>query len=146
MSLRSFDRLFGLFLVVVLALAVMAGADRASGAGGGGDANPDAPIYVRLAPISVTIFRNDQPAGLYTAALTLQIARDGQRDIVSAAMSRLRDAMLRQLHVMIEREEKTGSPVKVGAVKDAMRAIARRELGRDVVVDLYVHTVLRKGA
>ena len=59
--------------------------------------------YVRLDTITVTLFQDDAVAGLYTAALTLEIADPSQRSAVSAASSRLRDAMLRDLHGLVER-------------------------------------------
>ena len=46
--------------------------------------------YVRLDTITVTLFQDDAVAGLYTAALTLEIAHSSQRSVVSAASPRLR--------------------------------------------------------
>ena len=98
--------------------------------------------YVRLDTITVTLFQDDAVAGLYTAALTLEIADPSQRSTVSAASSRLRDAMLRDLHGLVERRKTIEIPLD--AVKHRMRATATRELGADVVVDLFVENVLRK--
>lgn len=136
---HSAGRLLAVLVVSVLvALSVLP----ARAAGGGGDG----PVYVQLDPITVTIFRDDHAAGMYAVAMTLQLADANQRGEVQAAESRLRDAMLRQLHALIENEERTGMEVTVSTVKRAMRAIARRELGSEVLVDLFVHSVLRKGA
>lgn len=98
--------------------------------------------YVRLDTITVTLFEDDAVAGLYTAALTLEIASASQRSAVSAASSRLRDAMLRDLHGLVERRKSIEIPLD--AVKRRMRNTAIRELGADVVVDLFVENVLRK--
>jgi len=98
--------------------------------------------YVRLDTITVTLFENDAVAGLYTAALTLEIAEADQRSLVSAAKSRLRDAMLRDLHGLVERRK--GIDIPLDSVKRRMRSTAIRELGSDVVVDLFVENVLRK--
>ena len=81
-------------------------------------------------------------AGLYTAAMTLEIAEAGQREILSAAKTRLCDAMLRDLHSLVERRK--GIEIPLDSVKRRMRATAVRELGSDVNVDLFVENVLRK--
>jgi len=98
--------------------------------------------YVRLDTITVTLFQDDAVAGLYTAALTLEIAHSSQRSVVSAASPRLRDAMLRDLHGLVERRKSLEIPLDT--VKRRMRNTAIRELGTDVVVDLFVENVLRK--
>lgn len=98
--------------------------------------------YVRLDTITVTLFQDDAVAGLYTAAMTIEIAEAEQRAIVSEAKSRLRDAMLRDLHGLVERRK--GIEIPLDAVKRRMRATAIRELGDGVVVDLFVENVLRK--
>jgi len=61
---------------------------------------------------------------------------------VSEAKSRLRDAMFRDLHSLVERRK--GIEIPLDLVKRRMRATAIRELGADVVIDLYVENVLRK--
>ena len=98
--------------------------------------------YVRLDTITVTLFQGDQVAGLYTAALTLEIAEAEQRSLVSAASSRLRDALIRDLHGLVERRK--GIEISLDVVKRRMRSTAIRELGTDVVVDMFVENVLRK--
>ena len=98
--------------------------------------------YVRLDTITVTLFQDDQVAGLYTAALTLEIAEAEQRSLVSAASSRLRDALIRDLHGLVERRK--GIEISLDVVKRRMRSTAIRELGTDVVVDMFVENVLRK--
>lgn len=98
--------------------------------------------YVRLNTITVTLFEDDQVAGLYTAALTLEIANADQRSVVYDARSRLRDALFRDLHALVERRK--GVEISLDVVKRRMRSTAIRELGADVVVDMYVENVLRK--
>ncbi|MEP4380185.1 MAG: hypothetical protein ABJ215_17015 [Alphaproteobacteria bacterium] len=98
--------------------------------------------YVRLDTITVTLFQDDAVAGLYTAALTIEIANADQRSVVSAASSRLRDAMLRDLHALVERRK--GIDISLDSVKRRMRSTATRELGAEVVVDVFVENVLRK--
>jgi flagellar basal body-associated protein FliL len=98
--------------------------------------------YMKLDAITVTLFRDGEVAGLYTAALTLELAQADQRSVVAAAESRLRDAMVRELHALVERRRSADIPLD--AVKQHLRAIALRELGPEVVVDLFVENVLRK--
>lgn len=103
-------------------------------------------IYLRLDPITATIFRNDQPAGTFTAAVTLEIVDESVRTDIVEVRRRLRDSMFRELHAMFEREEYTGRKVDVDAVKRRMLVVSRRELGEDVVLDVFVNTLMRKGA
>ncbi|MGB0573068.1 MAG: hypothetical protein ACPGQM_13590 [Alphaproteobacteria bacterium] len=98
--------------------------------------------YVRLDTITVTLFEDNQVAGLYTAALTLEIAEADQRSIVSAASSRLRDALFWDLHALVERRK--GVEISLDVVKRRMCNAAIRELGADVVVDMFAENVLRK--
>ena len=102
--------------------------------------------YLELEPITATIFRDDQPAGVFTASLTLEIAEEGARTEIIESRRRLRDAMFRELHDMFEREEFTGRKVSVDAVKRRMLVVSARELGEGVVVDVVVTTLMRKGA
>jgi len=113
----------------------------------GGEFSADEPhIYLELQPITATIFRNEQPAGVFTAAVTLEITRESVRTEIVEVRRRLRDSMFKELHAMFEREEYTGRKVDVDAVKQRMLLVVRRELGDDMVVDLFVRTLLRKGA
>lgn len=112
------------------------------------DAEEDAPkdipkhFYVKLDAITVTLFSEDAVVGLYTVAPTLEIAEAGQRDLVLEKRSKLRDAMFTELHNLVARRKSARIPLD--AVKVHLRAVARRTLGEDVVIDLYVENVLRK--
>lgn len=103
-------------------------------------------IYLDLRPITATIFRNEKIAGNFTAAVTLQITRESVRTEIVEKRRRLHDSMFKELHAMFEREEYTGRKVDVDAVKRRMLLVVRKELGDDMVVDLFVRTLLRKGA
>jgi flagellar basal body-associated protein FliL len=98
--------------------------------------------YVRLDTITVTLFGENSIEGLYTVAATLEIADSDQRSFVNAGKSRLRDAMLVELHKLLARRK--GGAIPLDAVKFRLRDVARRTLGEDVVVDLFVENVLRK--
>ena len=98
--------------------------------------------YVRLDTITVTLFGEDSVIGLYTVAATLEIANGDQRTLVHAGRSRLRDAMIVELHKLLARRK--GVSVPLDAVKYRLRDVAQRTLGKDIVVDLFVENVLRK--
>ena len=144
-------------LIPVIALLVLGGGGAFFFLGSGGDKSADAAghgevshdeehIYLQLDPITATIFREQQPAGVFTAAVTLEIANESLRTDIVETRRRLRDAMFKELHAMFEREEYTGRKVDVDAVKRRMLLVSRRELGEDVVVDVFVKTLMRKGA
>jgi len=109
-------------------------------------AQGDSNYYVEIDPITATIFRGGEAAGVFTAAVTLQIADEDARTEIVQGRRRLRDAMFRELHAMFEREEYTGRKVDVEAVKQRMLVVSRRELGDDVVIDVFVNTLMRRGA
>jgi flagellar basal body-associated protein FliL len=98
--------------------------------------------YMKLDTITVTLFDEESVVGLYTAALTLELAQADQRRVVSAAESRLRDAMIRELHSLVVRRK--GVDIPLDSEKRRLRATAICELGSDVVLDLYIENVLRK--
>ena len=145
-----------LILVVVVLLAGGGGAffflkgggdqQTATDSGQGETSSGDEHIYLALAPITATIFRDQQAAGTFTAAVTLEIADEKLRTDILEVRRRLHDAMFRELHAMFEREEYTGRKVDVDAVKRRMLAVTQRELGEDVVVDVFVKTLMRRGA
>ncbi|NNE84573.1 MAG: hypothetical protein HKN28_11440 [Alphaproteobacteria bacterium] len=103
-------------------------------------------VYLKLPPITATIFREQLPAGTFTVAVTLQIDSEGSRTEILEDRRRLRDTMFRELHAMFEREEYTGRKVNVTAVKRRMLLVAQKQLGKDVVLDLFVNALSRRGA
>jgi len=76
----------------------------------------------------------------------LEITRESVRTEIVEKRRRLRDSVFRELHAMFEREEFTGRKVDVDSVKKRMLLVVRKELGDDMIVDLYVRTLMRKGA
>jgi hypothetical protein len=83
---------------------------------------------------------------VFTAAVTLEIVDESVRTEIIALRRQLHDAMFRELHAMFEREEYTGRKVSVDAVKQRMLIVSRKELGEDAVIDVFVNTLMRKGA
>jgi len=140
-TLRTFCLALAL-LCPVLGLAAMTAPASASEPEEAPSGDVEEHHYVRLDAISVTLFDEKSVVGLYTVAPTLEIAEEGQRAVVSKNSSRLRDAMIMELHALVARRKTKRIPLD--AVKAHLRAVARRMLGDDVVVDLYVENVLRK--
>ena len=134
--------ILGLFSGEVLASGAAPPDDGHAGAGQGGD-NVG---YLELDALTVTIFRNDAPAGQLTTRLVLQMASVEASDVVRAAQVKLRDAMLRELHSMLEREARNGPKVDLDLVKARMLKVTRRQLGPDIVADVLVQALLRRGA
>ena len=99
-------------------------------------------FYVQLDAITVTLFEDDRVVGLYTVAPTLEIAEPEHRELVLEKRSKLRDAMFTSLHNLVARRKTARIPLD--AVKAHLRSVARRTLGEEVVVDLFVENVLRK--
>ncbi len=142
---NTFRPLFLLAIIVWMFAALGIALTPASAA----DAEEEAPddgvpehYYVKLDAITVTLFGTDTVDGLYTVAPTLEIAEADQRQTVLDKRSKLRDAMFTELHNLVARRKSARIPLD--AVKAHLRAVARRTLGDDIVVDLYVENVLRK--
>lgn len=103
-------------------------------------------VYLKLEPITATIFRDQLPAGTFTVGVTLEIDSERSRTDIINARRRLRDIMFRELHAIFEREEYTGRKVSVDTIKRRMLVVTRRELGKDVVLNVFVSTLSRSGA
>ena len=112
-------------------------------AGGAGQADAQ---YVELDALTVTIFRDDAPVGQLTTRLVLQLHPAAARSTVVAAKVKLRDAMLRELFRLVEREARNGPTVDLDLVKARMVKVARSQLGPDIVADVLVQALLRRGA
>ncbi len=67
--------------------------------------------YVELDTITVTLFNEDSVVGLYIVAAKLEIAEAGQRSLVLDARSRLRDAMIVELHALVARRKGISIPL-----------------------------------
>jgi len=134
---------FILFLLTFACAGVMAMDAYAAGAAEEEDnGDIEEHHYVELDTITVTLFNEDSVVGLYTVAATLEIAEADQRSLVHGARSRLRDAMIVELHTLVARRK--GISIPLDAVKFRLRNVAQRTLGKDVVIDLFVENVLRK--
>lgn len=140
-AVNKFCLVFAL-LFAMTGFVAMPKAVLASGAEEAPSGDVEQHFYVRLDAISVTLFDEDSVVGLYTVAPTLEIAEEDQRAVVSKNSSRLRDAMIMELHALVARRKTKRIPLD--AVKAHLRAVARRVLGEEVVVDLFVENVLRK--
>ena len=142
----AFKLLIALLLLYAQPLAASAESDAHGGGGGAGEAAADGAQFVELEAFNVTLYRNDAPAGVLTARLVLQLHADVDRTTIFAAGTKLRDALLRDLYMMAEREAGSGPKITLDSVKARMRKAALRTLGPDVVDDVLVLALLRHGA
>ena len=101
--------------------------------------------YVKFDGLTVTIFRNDLPAGQLSTRLVVEVGSAEARNTVSASRVKLRDAFLRELHRIVEREARNGPKVDLDLIKVRMRKVAQRQLGSEVVSDVLVQALLRRG-
>lgn len=101
--------------------------------------------YLDFDAMTVTLFRNDQPVGVLTTQLVLQVPTEKARAVVKEAEVKLRDVMLRELFRMAEREAHNGPKVDIDLVKARMLKVTRRLIGTDTVDDILVQALLRRG-
>lgn len=102
--------------------------------------------YLEMDAFTVTLFRNDAPVGALTTRLVLQLHSVEARNIVVSSQDKLRDAMLRELLRVADREGRNGPKIDLDLVKRRMMKVTQRTLGPDVVDDVLVQALLRRGA
>jgi hypothetical protein len=146
--LRNIVRGVAVATIIVVSVPGAALAESAEsnvhGGGNGGAVSSD--LYIELDALNVTLYRNNAPAGVLTARLVLQLHSGEARIAVSTGRAKLRNALLQELYFMAEREAHSGSRIDLDLVKVRMRRAARRALGPNVVEDVLVQALLRRGA
>ena len=89
----------------------------AGGSDGGATETNGGERYLELESMTVTIFRNDAPAGQLTTRLTVLVPSSEAYATVKDGRHKLRDAMFRELLRMVEREARNGPVVDLDLVK-----------------------------
>lgn len=147
------DRIYSLrgTLAILTMIAVLAGplewrALASEPSHGAASGSGDIVRYFEFDSMTVTIYRNDTPAGQLTTRLTIQVVSSEAYAAVRASHLKLRDAMLRELLRIVEREAQNGPKVDIELVKKRMMKVTRRQFGEDMVADVLVQAFLRRGA
>jgi len=140
-------RLAGVIALIFLTAGVAAAEEHPKAEAHGADGeSTGASQYLELDAMTVTLYRDDLPAGMLTTRLVLQLESPDARAAVRAAERQLRDVLLRELYRLTEQESRNGPKVDLDRVKVYLLRAARKELGPDIVKDLLVQALLRRGA
>ncbi len=101
--------------------------------------------YVAIAPIIVTVFSKRGVAGRISAALTLQMVDEAQAQVAAASHTKLRNALIQELHRLSEFEVRRGREYSVSQIKRRLTAVTRKMLGDEAVNDVLVQALTRTG-
>jgi hypothetical protein len=115
-------------------------------AGGGGGETASADRYIELDAMTVTLFRGDAPAGMLMVRVILQIHKGEDRAHLTGERLRLRDVILRELHRLADREAHNGPKIDLDLVKRRLLKVSQRAMGPNMVDDVLVQALLRRGA
>jgi hypothetical protein len=115
-------------------------------AGGGGGETASADRYIELDALTVTLFRGDAPAGALMVRVVVQIHQGADRAHLTGERLRLRDVMLRELHRLADREAQNGPKIDLDLVKRRLLKVSQRAMGPDMIDDVLVQALLRRGA
>lgn len=139
--------LLAVLTLLALAAGAASGEEQKEPAAHGGDGGAaTAAQYLELDALTVTLYRNDLPAGMLTTRVVLQLHSADARALVHAAKLKLRDVMLHELYRLTEAESRGGPTVDLDLVKVHLLRTAQKQLGPDIVEDLLVQALLRRGA
>lgn len=101
-------------------------------------------IYIQLDPMSAPVFENNRVRHNIFLVLSLEVADNSLRRDVSAAMPRLRDAMIRDLYGTPVVSDESGA-LDIEGLRSRMLSIAQRVVGTDVVLDLFIVKATKTG-
>ena len=120
------------------------GAALAAG-GGGGHGSDEGAAYVRVPQISVTLFDGDEPRGIISAVVLLEVSGDESREHLLTNMPRLKDAFMRALYQLGEAEARLQGEYGPSEIKRALQLVSDHLLGAGVVDEVLLEGVTRSG-
>ena len=117
---------------------------------GGGDSTHDGSkglrvdgTYFMIAPIIITVFQKNGSVGRLSAVFTLELASEAAVAAAAPQHSKLRDALIRELHRLAEREVRNGREYTVGQIRRRAKVIVTKQLGEEAVLDVLVQALTR---
>ncbi|MHA1564171.1 MAG: flagellar basal body-associated FliL family protein [Alphaproteobacteria bacterium] len=99
--------------------------------------------YITIAPIIITVFRKNGAVGKLSAVFTLELVDEAAVAVAAVQHAKLRDALIRELHRLSEREARLGREYSVGQIKRRVKVIVAKQLGEKVVLDVLVQALTR---
>ena len=136
----------GMVRVAVLAIVwgTLATPALAESIGGGGGSGSDA-IFVRVAPVVISLLSEASLGGKMSAAFMLE-PHDSQAEAdITAAERQLHDAYIQAMRRLAEREERSGDLTTIRQVKNQLMKATDRVLGKGRVDDVLIQAFVRSG-
>ncbi len=125
--------------VLSLGIAASDSSLAASGSSGGsGDS-----VLLRLPQFSATLFDGDEPTGILSTIVTLEISGEEERAAVLENMPKLEDAFIRALNQLAVNEGRLGQEYGPIEIKRAFQLVADHLLGPGVIDEILVEGISR---
>ncbi|MEI6985391.1 MAG: hypothetical protein WCK65_04610 [Rhodospirillaceae bacterium] len=106
---------------------------------------PPLPVYVRIPAIEVPVVGANRVEQIITLVVVLQVEDNAAAERTSSRMPQINDALMTGLYAAIDEGLiLRGELVDISAVKQTMLQIAARLLGKDMVKEVMVQTVLQR--
>jgi flagellar basal body-associated protein FliL len=99
---------------------------------------PGQPFFFQLAPIFVPVIDKDRISRQVSIAIAIEIADGSQVPAVEAKRQMLDDAFLRDVYVFVQQRGGVGRPQAEQALKEKLRAAARRILDPVAVTEVDI--------
>lgn len=133
----------GLLTLLLFLLAVPA---FASGGEDKPPVDPNAPVYVEIAPFIIPVLGASGPEELVSMIITLELAAGEDREAyVRQRLPRLNDAYVQTLYGALDRRTvKRSGLVDVALVKEKLMKATERVLGEGYVKDVLVQAVAQR--
>lgn len=125
-------------------LAAPAVAEPGSGGQSGGTAGAGA-VYVRVAPVVISMLNDGALGGKMSAAFMLE-PHDAQAEAdIAGAERQLHDAYIQAMHRLAQKEGRTGELTTIRQVKNQLKKATDRVLGEGRVDDVLIQAFVRSG-
>ena len=128
---------------MVIAIAATPATLLAAGSGGEDGGSSGESALLRLPQFSATLFDGDNPVGILSALVLLEVTGDEERGTVLEQMPKLEDAFVRALHQLAEAEGRLQLEYGPIEIKQAFQLVADHLLGEGIVDEVLVEGITR---
>ena len=102
----------------------------------------DTTVFIDMDPLALPIFRGYRVAGTIQIQIKLETNNQNKAYEIKEKMPILTDAFIRDLHSFIPRLLKEKERVDVLIIKQRLQMVSDRVLGRDVVSNVLVQSII----
>ena len=109
------------------------------------DGDSNAKEYVRLDPLILPVIDNDGIYQVISMVVSLEVSSLAEADKIKAAKPRLADAYIQDMYgVLNAHEALKGGVLQVGLVKERLRRVTNKILGKDVHAEVLLQAVQQR--